>query len=546
MRLPPKVMAFLRSRGLRRSLMCSPLILAILGLLFYGVASCYGTWKCDRTIDALVARGFARTMAEAIGPMPPDHENLLKHPVVLAEMARKNRPAEPQDDPDYDPFHPDNMDLDPFEPEVADRIPPPREPDFEEPLDFLIRMWSIGNSVSKIVERRDPETPLSYGQLHASDFSRDGGREEAQALLQSMQGFDGRRRALIDVLMRCRPGCADGDELDEQLNEAFQCLLLIKFFLDQHGVVCLAAGRKKEAMEDLLAALTFATAVQTTALPGGADCAYEIRPTVRAALLDPPCGTWTDDELRVFDDALRDACSGDLTMRFQRMHITLLIEHQTAIRDGRVPRPRRRFSWAIWRMDWRWDWPSAKHSLAEAWEELKPPGLRDLELAGELEAMAERIESLENPKDWEKLLRPTGSYREYELRHIHEDTEAIAWKFFADDYRYPYLEYNDDRASSLGWEIEGAVWTALARHAIALERHRLRHGTHPVSIDQLDPDLAEDLPIDPFSRQPFIYRREANGGFMLKALKSPWVKEHGYTPWRYDEEPYTWRKALPR
>ncbi len=55
----------------------------------------------------------------------------------------------------------------------------------------------------------------------------------------------------------------------------------------------------------------------------------------------------------------------------------------------------------------------------------------------------------------------------------------------------------------------------LAEIACALERHRLRHGHFPESLDALAPASIDTVPADPMTDQPFHYRRTDNGWFKL-------------------------------
>ncbi len=47
--------------------------------------------------------------------------------------------------------------------------------------------------------------------------------------------------------------------------------------------------------------------------------------------------------------------------------------------------------------------------------------------------------------------------------------------------------------------------------AVAVERHRARHGRWPESLAELTPDLIERLPVDPYDGNPLRYRRTADG-----------------------------------
>lgn len=56
----------------------------------------------------------------------------------------------------------------------------------------------------------------------------------------------------------------------------------------------------------------------------------------------------------------------------------------------------------------------------------------------------------------------------------------------------------------------------MARVAVALERHRLRHGSHPETLSSLVPDLLADIPLDPMTgTQMLRYQRLDDGTFKL-------------------------------
>lgn len=58
----------------------------------------------------------------------------------------------------------------------------------------------------------------------------------------------------------------------------------------------------------------------------------------------------------------------------------------------------------------------------------------------------------------------------------------------------------------------------LCAAAIALERHRLKHGAYPERLDQLVPEFLGEVPVDWSCGEPLRYRREAGGRYRLYAL----------------------------
>jgi len=52
----------------------------------------------------------------------------------------------------------------------------------------------------------------------------------------------------------------------------------------------------------------------------------------------------------------------------------------------------------------------------------------------------------------------------------------------------------------------------------ALERYRLKNGNYPATLQTLAPDFIETLPHDLITGEPFRYRRQANGQFLLYSV----------------------------
>jgi len=75
---------------------------------------------------------------------------------------------------------------------------------------------------------------------------------------------------------------------------------------------------------------------------------------------------------------------------------------------------------------------------------------------------------------------------------------------------------------TLGNAAEKFAWaqasTDMARIAIALERYRLVHGGYPEKLDVLSPQFLVEIPHDVIGGQPFHYRHETNGQFILYSI----------------------------
>ena len=76
----------------------------------------------------------------------------------------------------------------------------------------------------------------------------------------------------------------------------------------------------------------------------------------------------------------------------------------------------------------------------------------------------------------------------------------------------------------------------LARVAVTLERHRLRHGAYPDSLDLLDPEInPHGIPADDISGKPAHYARTPNGGFTLYYEGWNQIDDGGTVVWKDPE-----------
>lgn len=474
--LPKRLMDFLRSRRFRIALACSPFAAIVLLVLAWLGINWYGQWKFDRTVDELVARGFPRTMTEAIGPIPADEENLLLLPLVdeerrAFELYREERKIT------------------------------------EGSWGAAMGIFNIAVNEIEYPERED-DPDIAWADLE--NFSDLEGHEKARALLARVEFAEPKRKALMEAMSSLRPGIADQAARNSNGDDALSFLDKVMISLISHGTLSLAAGSKNEAREDFLVALRFAKNSQTTALP----CVLTEGPgrlvpdCLRGSLMEPPPGMWTDEDLQEFDAVLKDTFDGELTMRFQRMHLPLLFELA-----GQTHRhPPQRIDWKEWSQDWQWNWDASLASLREAWNATRPQGLRDLEWAEKLGDLADLLGDPRLPTDWRT--RPPDPDK------FHGNAEEIAFEMMG------ILHVINGKPSwdafqnwGEGVEIETTMWRAMARWSIALDRHLLRHGAYPYSLEDLDGDLKEGLPPDPLSKATFLYRKSPKGGFELEGTQ---------------------------
>jgi hypothetical protein len=79
------------------------------------------------------------------------------------------------------------------------------------------------------------------------------------------------------------------------------------------------------------------------------------------------------------------------------------------------------------------------------------------------------------------------------------------------------------------------VYLAQMLLGIELEMHRRSTGSYPDSLAELKPTYFKELPVDPFSGQPFHYRKEGKGYLLYsvgengkdeEGLKDVWEEDH--------------------
>ncbi|WP_459556286.1 hypothetical protein [Lacunimicrobium album] len=62
---------------------------------------------------------------------------------------------------------------------------------------------------------------------------------------------------------------------------------------------------------------------------------------------------------------------------------------------------------------------------------------------------------------------------------------------------------------------------------LLLETHKRRHLSYPVSFQEMDEDLAESLPVDPFNNEPFHYRIEPDGSLLIYSVGFNKIDDNG-------------------
>jgi hypothetical protein len=129
------------------------------------------------------------------------------------------------------------------------------------------------------------------------------------------------------------------------------------------------------------------------------------------------------------------------------------------------------------------------------------------------QANLEAVRRLSRGEAWAPLL---GSLDEA------NDSEAMLTRgFFGFQYRVAWLTALalPNYRVALDHSVQTETRRRLALTAIALQRHRQRHGQWPTELESLVPESIVELPLDPYSASPFRYRIDVQG--------SPWLYSVG-------------------
>jgi hypothetical protein len=85
------------------------------------------------------------------------------------------------------------------------------------------------------------------------------------------------------------------------------------------------------------------------------------------------------------------------------------------------------------------------------------------------------------------------------------------------------------------------------RAGLACRLYKSRTGSYPVSLEELVPGLLNEVPVDPFTGKPLIYRREGEG-FIVYSLGSNQKDDGGRSTWMITQlvmdkdDDWTWRE----
>jgi hypothetical protein len=89
----------------------------------------------------------------------------------------------------------------------------------------------------------------------------------------------------------------------------------------------------------------------------------------------------------------------------------------------------------------------------------------------------------------------------------------------------------------LGIAAEAEARRRILIAAIALERHRGRHGGYPKALQELVPELLQTPPVDFMDGKPLRYQLTDDGHFVLYSVGLDCVDDGGNDRWRWRKDP---------
>ena len=82
---------------------------------------------------------------------------------------------------------------------------------------------------------------------------------------------------------------------------------------------------------------------------------------------------------------------------------------------------------------------------------------------------------------------------------------------------------------------------------LSCELHRSAHGDYPDTLTALVPEFLDELPPDPFTGKPFIYRRRPDGeGFIVYSVGSNMTDDGGVSDEAAGKDDIAWEVGPPR
>jgi hypothetical protein len=161
-----------------------------------------------------------------------------------------------------------------------------------------------------------------------------------------------------------------------------------------------------------------------------------------------------------------------------------------------------------------------------------------------LQPFVKRDISLNLPKYEELETRALSSY--YQTRDFwkpyRDHLNGLPWYAIVSKNILPDMEAAFMKAATL----DALILTA--RFGLACRIFKSRTGEYPDGLDALVPDILSELPVDPFTGKPLVYRREGKG-FIVYSLGSNLKDDGGRSTWEITQlvmekdDDWAWRES---
>jgi len=488
MLLPPWFWRILRSQRTKALVVCSSFLALAAVVLFYIGVNWWGERVFRKTVDELEAQGFPRTLEVALGPRVPDGLNFFKAPEFLSATTRTGfaNSGAWYETAAIMKVAGDRSDLGGF--------PLPREG--PRPL----------NHFGPFGIRHDPA-------ISNTELARD--------LLGFLAPYEERRRGLVETCLRSGMSMPGNPQVPAS-GQAEGVFKSLDWFLSHYALTAAHAGEAGVAAESLVACWRIGAMPSNSPQPPNSAASlimgryhglWVLRETIAM-------GIWSDDQLARFAEELAKVRPAHAAIATQACKVSLMMEGKfLGLLEFEVEEPkavarmeissmdRIRVWWERPRVEWRRD-------ADNLWRKIRPRGFRTIDQAGAMKSFAHEILRLKQ--------RPDGAFRAEDIARFGFSKLASTTpdqRF--DDHDFPWRARELNHTNFLNFSLHAQValkqepQIALGRHALALERHRLRHGSHPQALAMLDADLQEGLPLDPMTGDAIQYRPEPDGGFTL-------------------------------
>ena len=114
--------------------------------------------------------------------------------------------------------------------------------------------------------------------------------------------------------------------------------------------------------------------------------------------------------------------------------------------------------------------------------------------------------------DWMRQMRMAVAEPNSTYANLDKQAKAASARRTTDQFLVRRATGNLDKIIKNAWAPVAKL--ALAQAGLALERHRATKGVDPTTFAELTPEFLREVPADPFTGKPLLYRRDAGGAMI--------------------------------